>query len=55
MKTLLKNSYVYKIRNLFGIKPSLFNIDNSKLNSSISDGFFGELIMGTKLYLGLWI
>jgi hypothetical protein len=48
MKTLLKNSYVYKIRNLFGIKPSLFNINTSKLNSSISDGFFWRTDNGYK-------
>ena len=48
MKTLLKNSYFYKFRNLFGIKPSLFNINNSKLNSSISDGFFWRTDNGYK-------
>ena len=50
MKKILKNSFFYKIRNLFGFKPTLFNINNSKLNSSISDGFFWRTDNGYKTF-----
>lgn len=48
MGKLLKNKLIYKIRNLIGLKPSLFNINNSHLNTSVSDGFFWRTDNGFK-------
>ena len=48
MSKLLKNRLIYKIRNLTGFKPSLFNINNSHLNTSVSDGFFWRTDNGFK-------
>ena len=40
MKKFFKNKFFLNLRNLFGIKPSYFNINNLDENKSISDAFF---------------
>jgi hypothetical protein len=40
MKKFFKNNFFLNLRNLFGIKPSYFNINNLDENKSISDAFF---------------
>jgi hypothetical protein len=40
MKKFFKNKFFLNLRNLFGIKPSYFNINNLDQNQSISDAFF---------------
>jgi hypothetical protein len=40
MKKFFKNKFFLNLRNLFGIKPSYFNINDLEENKSISDAFF---------------
>ena len=40
MKNFFKHKFLLNLRNLFGIKPSYFNINNLDENKSISDAFF---------------
>lgn len=43
IKNFLKTNLILKLRNLFGVRPTIFNINYSEKGISYSDGFFWRL------------